>query len=594
MPEQAWALPQGSGVPLSPYFHAIAVDFDGTLTAHGAPAPDVLAAVAEVRARGTKVVLVTGRILAELREVFPDADACFDFIVAENGAVLCAAHVPRLLVPPVPFELDEALLRLGIPFRRGKVVLASNGAWDIAVTEEIRRLGLECQIVRNRGDMMILPPGISKGFGVFQALGDLGISHHSAIGIGDAENDHSLLETCELGVAVANAVDALKTHADLVLEEPEGAGVAAFLRGPVLRGEVRIEPKRWQLELGRYDDGSRVRLPASQINMLITGRSKSGKSHLAGSIAEQLIGLGYSVCVIDPEGDYEPIGHLRGVLWINGHGGSLAAGGIERLIEHRFGSVVVDMSGLDDAARRAYKASLLAQLERERAATGLPHWIIIDEAHVPFGREADTSEYFDPSQKGYCFVTYQPGELRAEVWKELDVILALPTGRRPVPAGTPDPIAVIEEMWQQPFARIVDPTRFGQAVLARRDAIEPPRVFTRAPRSSSHVRHWHKYARAKLPADLCFHFHADEPEPPYDAANLEDFHRALTACAPATLRFHAPRGDFSRWIQHVIHDDELSAAVLDLERKISDKTTDVDVDLVRTDLLSAIEDRYLE
>ncbi|HME69092.1 MAG TPA: HAD family hydrolase, partial [Myxococcota bacterium] len=339
---------------MSPYFHAIAVDFDGTLTSHARPTADVLAAVAEVRGRGTNLVLVTGRILAELREVFPEADDYFDLIVAENGAVLCAGHVARLLAPPVSFTLDEALLGRGVPFRRGQVVLASDGAWDIAVTEEIRRLGLECQIVRNRGEMMILPSGVSKGFGVFQALGDLGISHHSTIAIGDAENDHSLLEMCELGVAVGNAVDALKTHADLVLEEPEGAGVAAFLRGPVLRGEVRIEPKRWQLELGRYEDGSRVRLPASQINMLITGRSKSGKSHLAGSVAEQLIGLGYSVCVIDPEGDYEPIGRLRGVLWINGRGGPLPAGGIERLIEHRFGSVVVDMSCLDGPARRGY------------------------------------------------------------------------------------------------------------------------------------------------------------------------------------------------------------------------------------------------
>jgi len=579
---------------LSPYFHAIAIDFDGTLTDHAGPTPDVLAAVAEVRGRGTKVVLVTGRILAELREVFPDADDHFDCIVAENGTVLCVARVARLLAPPVRFELDEALLRRGIPFRRGQVVLASHGAWDVPVTEEIRRLGLECQIVRNRGEMMILPSGVSKGFGVFQALGDLGVSHHSTIAIGDAENDHSLLETCELGVAVGNAVDALKRHADLVLEEPEGAGVAAFLRGPVLRGEVRIEPKRWQLELGRYDDGSRVRLPASQINMLITGRSKSGKSHLAGSIAEQLIGLGYSVCVIDPEGDYEPIGHLRGVLWLNGRGGSLRVGDIERLIEHRFGSVVVDMSGLDGPARRAYKTSILAQLEQERAATGLPHWIIIDEAHVPFGREADTSEYFDPSQKGYCFVTYQPGELRAEVWKELDVVLALPAGRLPVPASSPDPISVIEEMWQKPFVRVVDAARFGQAVLARRDEVQAPRAFTRAPRTSSHVRHWHKYARAQLPADQRFHFHGDAPGPAYDAANLEDFHRALIACAPASIRFHASRADFSRWIHEVIHDDELSAAVQDLESKVSDKTADADVDIVRSGLLSAIEDRYLE
>jgi hypothetical protein len=149
-------------------------------------------------------------------------------------------------------------------------------------------------------------------------------------------------------------------------------------------------------------------------------------------------------------------------------------------------------------------------------------------------------------------------------------------------------------MWQQPFARIVDATRFGQAVLARRDEMQPPRVFTRAPRASSHVRHWHKYARAKLPEHLCFHFHADALEPAHDVGNLEDFHRALTACAPATIRFHATRSDFSRWIHHVIHDDELSAAVRDFESKISDKTADVDVDVVRAGLLSTIEDRYLE
>jgi len=578
---------------LSPYFHAIAVDFDGTLAGHGGPTPDVLAAVAEVRSWGTRVILVTGRILAELREVFPEADDHFDCIVAENGALLCSSHVARLLTPPVPFELDAALLKRQLPFRRGQVVLASHAAWDIAVTEEVRRLGLECQIVHNRAEMLIVPPGVSKGFGVFQALGDLGVSHHSAIAIGDAENDHSLLETCELGVAVGNAVDALKRHADLVLEEPEGLGVAAFLRGPVLSGGVRIEPKRWQLELGRYDDGSRARLPASQINVLITGRSKSGKSHLAGSVAEQLIGLGYSVCVIDPEGDYEPIGHLRGVLWIDGSAGPVPALGIERLIEHRFGSVVVDVSRLDGPARRRCKAAVLAQLERERAATGLPHWIIVDEAQVPFGGEADTSEYFDPSQKGYCFVTYQPGELKAEVWKELDVILALPAGRLSIPTS-PDPISVIEEMWERPFARIIDNTRFGQAVLARRDEIQAPRRFIRAPRVSSHVRHWHKYARAKLPENLRFHFRVGATEPAYDAANLEEFHRALTACAPATIRFHAARSDFSRWVRQVIHDDELSAAMQALESRISNETEEMDVDLVRASLLSAIEDRYLE
>jgi hydroxymethylpyrimidine pyrophosphatase-like HAD family hydrolase len=53
------------------FFHAVAVDDDGTLTTSGIPSPDVLAAIAETRADGRRVVLVTGRILAELRSVFP-------------------------------------------------------------------------------------------------------------------------------------------------------------------------------------------------------------------------------------------------------------------------------------------------------------------------------------------------------------------------------------------------------------------------------------------------------------------------------------------------------------------------------------------
>ena len=36
------------------------------------------------------------------------------------------------------------------------------------------------------------------------------MSRHEVVGIGDGENDHSLLEYCECGVAVANAVESLQ------------------------------------------------------------------------------------------------------------------------------------------------------------------------------------------------------------------------------------------------------------------------------------------------------------------------------------------------------------------------------------------------
>ena len=71
----------------SGYFRAVAVDFDGTLTEGARPDEAVLEAIAELRGRGVRVILATGRILSELRHGFADVDEHFDSIVAENGAL---------------------------------------------------------------------------------------------------------------------------------------------------------------------------------------------------------------------------------------------------------------------------------------------------------------------------------------------------------------------------------------------------------------------------------------------------------------------------------------------------------------------------
>lgn len=53
-----------------------------------------------------------------------------------------------------------------------------------------------------------------------------------------------MIEHCELGVAVSNAVLALKDRADIVLDQRDGLGVAEFLRGPVLGGRQRVHGRR--------------------------------------------------------------------------------------------------------------------------------------------------------------------------------------------------------------------------------------------------------------------------------------------------------------------------------------------------------------
>ncbi|MBK8595520.1 MAG: HAD hydrolase family protein [Holophagales bacterium] len=279
--------------------------------------------------------------------------------------------------------------------------------------------------MRNRQELMLVPAGVSKGTGLFDALGDLGISRHSTLAVGDAENDHSLLGACELGVAVANAVPSLKEAADVVLSEGGSAGLARFLLGPAVLSDETPEPRRFQAVLGTWEDGSAAKVPASGVNVLVTGGTMSGKSHLTGLLAERLLGLGYSLCVLDPEGDHVSLGRLRGVLAVGGNEPLPGPEQLPRLIEHRFGSVVVDLSFLEPSAKLAYCRAALEELAALWSDTGLPHWLFVDEAQVALNLAHDRVEGFDPRRPGTCLTTWQPEHLPEEILESLDVVLDL-------------------------------------------------------------------------------------------------------------------------------------------------------------------------
>ena len=68
-------------------YHALACDYDGTLERNGQVNEATVAALDRAQASGRRLLLVTGRLLPNLLEVFPEARR-FDHIVAENGAVL--------------------------------------------------------------------------------------------------------------------------------------------------------------------------------------------------------------------------------------------------------------------------------------------------------------------------------------------------------------------------------------------------------------------------------------------------------------------------------------------------------------------------
>ncbi|HEX8926404.1 MAG TPA: HAD family hydrolase, partial [Terriglobales bacterium] len=171
---------------------ALATDYDGTLASGGRVARTTLAALDRLRTSGRKLVLVTGRELDDLRTVFPELDMC-DRVVAENGAVLYRPDQKD--VQPLAEHPPENLVRLlherGVPFSVGRGILATVEPHHTAVLEAIRELGLEMQVIFNKGSVMVLPSGVNKATGLHCALAELGLVEHNVVAVGDAENDHA-------------------------------------------------------------------------------------------------------------------------------------------------------------------------------------------------------------------------------------------------------------------------------------------------------------------------------------------------------------------------------------------------------------------
>lgn len=221
---------RGSKLIAMPY-KILAVDYDGTLATEGIVDEPTIDALTRLRASGRHLLMVTGRELPSLRATFGRLDL-FTRIVAENGALIVdpstGAERP-LADAPTPKFIDDLRARGVSPIAVGRVIVATWEPHHHPVLEAIRSLGLELEVIFNKGAVMVLPSGINKATGLKQALAELGAREDEVVGIGDAENDHSFLNVCGLSVAVANALTPLKERADLVTQGARGAGVAEVI-----------------------------------------------------------------------------------------------------------------------------------------------------------------------------------------------------------------------------------------------------------------------------------------------------------------------------------------------------------------------------
>ena len=567
-------------------FGVLALDYDGTIARDGILDPDVKTAIAEARARGIVVILVTGRILADLKHAAGDLQFV-DAVVAENGAVLAFPNGHSWLTGhPTPPVFLEELRRRAIDFAAGQSIVETDASLAPRILAVIHELELPLVLLFNRSRLMVLPQGISKATGLRQALTALRLSAHNAIGIGDAENDHDLLAACEIGVAVGWGSPALQRNAEEVVRGDGPAALAPYIRQAA--NTMRLPPDRIgrdRIVLGTAGDGTPLGFAIRGRNLLIAGDPRSGKSWATGLFCEQLMLHDYCTCVIDPEGDYEQLEALPRVLTWGGDDPLPSLPDLARMLRHPDMSVVINLSHVQYKEKVDYLRSLLPMLASLRRSTGLPHRIVVDEAHY-FLNESNVRELLDLDLGAYTLVTYRPSDLHADVRRAMEVICA-------TRISNPQEAKAMQAMfgdgkgdWGATLAGLAD----GEAVLlpSAQEASARLQRFSLRPRLTAHVRHRSKYLDVPMQSGHEFVFTSDGKPVGPPSRTLQDFVSSLGSVSPGVLDGHARRGDFSRWIAEGFHDHPLASDV----RKVEQRYRLGYVENLQSELVNTIRDRY--
>lgn len=404
---------------------ALAAGFDGTLARDGRCDERCIDALRALGATGRKLILVTGRELRELLEIFPEA-RMFDYVVAENGAVMYrpATRQSEILAQAPPeFLLQELRRRRITPLAVGSSIVTTVPANQAEVSDVLRRLQLDFQLVSNAGKLTIQPADVDKASGVRAALKDLGVSRHNMVAIGDGENDLALFEFAEHAVAVQNADPALRKVADRTTQGPYGDGFLELAHDLIATDLATVVP-RHKIVIGQREDQQEVSIVPCRDSILICGPDASGKAAMCNRLLDQLLQRNYQCCVIGAElggayqapagmiafGDSHEVPRLTDIL---------------SALEQPTTSVSINLAALSVDTRSIFSDALLLQLQALHDRVGRPHAVLIRQAHSFLTGSHVVTSPTRLSEVTMIYASSEPDQLPTQILNSVDLVVSL-------------------------------------------------------------------------------------------------------------------------------------------------------------------------
>ena len=218
-----------------PSLRAVACDVDGTITdSHRRINTAAIACIRDLVDRGVEVVLASGNTACFMDALARVIGTSGTFI-AKNGGVYRIGFAGPLRIEGDRSEASAAYRVLEAYYRKKGVSLELYGDQyrfsDVAFArtvppEEVREVmrDLGVKVLDTGFAIHLQARGISKGLALRKLAADMGVPVQGFLAIGDSENDLEMIEAAGVGVAVANARDAVKAAADYVTEKRDGDG----------------------------------------------------------------------------------------------------------------------------------------------------------------------------------------------------------------------------------------------------------------------------------------------------------------------------------------------------------------------------------